>query len=476
MPDLLSVGIDIGTSTTQLVFSRITMENTTGYFSVPKVSIRGKEIVYKSQVHLTPLTTPVRIDGEAVRDIVDQEFRRAGYAPADVDTGAVIITGESARKENAAAVLDKLSRFAGDFVVATAGPDLESIIAGKGSGAWQYSLDNQCTTVNLDVGGGTTNLVLFDCGEAAGKGCLDVGGRLVRLTPELVVERVSPAADRIARAVGVELRPGLPASLEELTRVTDKMADLLAQALWLKPQEPLLRQVQTPESSWLEPPDRPIRRICFSGGVADCIGPELDRPVPYGDIGALLGRSIARGELVRAIPRLQGGETIRATVVGAGAYTTSISGSTIDYAQELFPLKNLPALKLSREEQERCFAGEAGALEEKLRWFLEQSGSDRLVLALPGKRDPGYEELKELAGCLAQAMDRALPPGEPVLVALEQDMAKALGQQLKTRLAGRRRAACIDGIKVEQGDYVDLGRPVMDGLVIPVVVKTLLFG
>lgn len=470
------MGIDIGTSTTQLVFSRITMENAAGYFSVPRVDIVNKEVVYKSRVYLTPLTTPVLIDGEAVRDIVAREFRLAGYTPADVSTGAVIITGESARKENAAAVLEKLSGFAGEFVVSTAGPDLESVIAGKGSGAFQYSLSQSCAAVNLDIGGGTTNMVLFDRGETVSKGCLDIGGRLIRLTPELVVEQVSPAAGEVAAAVGVTLRPGRRTTLEDLTKITDKMADLLAQALYLKPQEPLLRRVRTPESSWLELEGRRISRICFSGGVADCIGREGPEDVPFGDIGVLLGRSIARGQLMASIPAIPGSETIRATVVGAGTYTTTISGSTISCAEELFPIKNVPTLKLSLREQERCFAGERDFLEERLGWFLRQSGSDRLILALPGKGDPDYGELKALAACLAEAMDRALPPGAPVLVVLERDIAKALGTLLRTALAGRRRVACIDGIKVEQGDYVDMGRPVMNGLVVPVVVKTLLFG
>lgn len=476
MPAILSVGIDIGTSTTQLVFSRITMENTVGYFSVPRVDIVDKEVVYKSQVYLTPLTTPVLIDGEAIRKIVAREFHLAGFTPADVDTGAVIITGESARKENAAAVLEKLSCFAGEFVVSTAGPDLESIIAGKGSGAFQYSLAQNCTAANLDIGGGTTNIVLFDRGDVVSKGCLDIGGRLVRLNRELAVEQVSPAAAEVARAVGVRLRPGERTSLEELERVTDKMADLLAQALCLKPQEPLLRKMQTPESTWLEPGGRKISRICLSGGVADCIGWKGSELIPYGDIGVLLGQSIARGMLMASIPCIAGAETIRATVVGAGTYTTSISGSTISYAEELFPIKNVPALKLDLQEQERCFTGEQELLEEKLRWFLTQSASDRLILALPGKEDPDYDELKCLAACLAGAMDRALPPDAPVLVVLEQDIAKALGGLLRTALRGRRKVACIDSVKVEQGDYVDMGRPVLDGLVVPVIVKTLLFG
>ena len=476
MPDILSVGIDIGTSTTQLVFSRITMENTTGYFTVPRISIVDKEVIYKSTVHITPLITPVLIDGEAIRDIVAEEFRLAGFTPADVDTGAVIITGESARKENAAAVLDKLSGFAGEFVVSTAGPDLESIIAGKGSGAFQYSLDNGCRAVNLDIGGGTTNIVLFDNGDTVSKGCLDIGGRLIRLKSDLTVERVSPAAQAVADYVGVTLIPGQRTTLEDLTRITDKMADLLAQAMFLKPQEPLLWQIQTPESSWLELDNRRIDRICFSGGVADCITSDSLDPVPYGDIGILLGRSIAKGMLMASIPSIQGVETIRATVVGAGTYTTSISGSTITYANELFPMKSVPALKLDLPEQARCFSGDHGFLADKIRWFLEQSSSDLLILALPGEGDPSYPQLKALARCLAKGMDAGLPSGAPVLVVLEQDIAKALGILLEEELQGRRKVACIDGIKVEQGDYIDLGRPVMGGLVIPVVVKTLLFG
>lgn len=476
MTNLLSVGIDIGTSTTQLVFSRITMENTSSYFSVPRISIVDKEVIYKSKVFLTPLTTPILIDGEAIRAIVSEEFHRAGFTPADVDTGAVIITGESARKENAAAVLEKLSGFAGEFVVSTAGPDLESIIAGKGSGVYQYTIDNDCTAANLDIGGGTTNIVLFDRGETVATGCLDIGGRLIRLKPDLTVERVSPSAALVGLTVGVSLISGQRTTLSALTRITDKMADLLAQAMFLKPQEPLLRAIQTPESSWLDLSRQKIQHICFSGGVADCIHSNSADLIPYGDIGVLLGRSIAKGQLVQAIPVVQGTETIRATVVGAGTYTTSISGSTITYASELFPLKNTPVLKLNPPEQEACFTGQAGPLMEKITWFLGQSSAARLILALPGKPNPEYEELKRLAATLSEALDRTLPAGAPVLVVLEQDIAKALGILMEKHLTGRRRVACIDGIKVEQGDYIDLGRPVLNGLVIPVVVKTLLFG
>lgn len=476
MSDILSVGIDVGTSTTQLVFSRISMENMSGYFCVPRICIVDKQVIYKSQVHLTPLQSSVLIDGDALRRLVADEFSLAGFTPNDVDTGAVIITGESARKENAAAVLDKLGGFAGEFVVSTAGPDLESIIAGKGSGVFQYTIDNNCTAVNLDIGGGTTNIVFFDNGEVVSKGCFDIGGRLIRLKKDLTVEYVSPSAQIIAQYLNIRLIQGQRTTIQELERVTDKMADLLAQALYVKPQEPLLQQIRTSGSSPFELCGKRINRICFSGGVADCISAPGDDPIPYGDIGVLLGRSIARGALTQAIPTIAGTETIRATVVGAGTYTTTISGSTITYARELFPMKNVPALKLSLEEQTQCFAGQHQPLVQKIKWFLQQSESDRVILALPGVANPEYKEIKTLAHSLCEAADKALPHGEPMLIVLEQDIAKALGILMEKELSGRRKVACIDGIKVEQGDYIDLGRPMHNGLVIPVVVKTLLFG
>ncbi|MGL5085887.1 MAG: ethanolamine ammonia-lyase reactivating factor EutA, partial [Clostridium sp.] len=152
--ELLSVGIDIGTSTTQLVFSKLIIENIASNFTIPRISIVDKEIVYRSDIYFTPLISLTEIDAEGVKDIVDTEYKKSGINKADIKTGAVIITGETARKENANDVLHTLSGFAGDFVVATAGPDLESIISGKGAGAHIYSKEHSTSVVNIDIGGG----------------------------------------------------------------------------------------------------------------------------------------------------------------------------------------------------------------------------------------------------------------------------------------------------------------------------------
>ena len=229
---MLSVGIDIGTSTSQVIFSNLTIENTAGYFSVPSVEIVGKEIIYKSPVYRTPLLDRSLIDGAALKKILEKEYEAAGVSQDQVETGAAIITGESARKENASMVLDELSVFAGDFVVSTAGPDLESVIAGQGSGAWKYSEDNGVVVVNLDIGGGTTNVALFDGGVIGTRGCMDIGGRQVIVDEQRRITYVSPSAAAIAKAFRLSINEGDPADEEVLLEAyLNEMAEVLEEML-----------------------------------------------------------------------------------------------------------------------------------------------------------------------------------------------------------------------------------------------------
>lgn len=474
---LISVGIDIGTSTSQLVFSRLTVENTAGYFSVPSVSIIRKEVFYQSPIYTTPLLDGMRIDGEALERILDQEYMAAGILPGQVETGAVIITGESARKENAGMILERMSRFAGDFVVSTAGPDLEAVIAGQGSGAWQFSEQQGTAVINLDIGGGTTNVVLFDRGQVRMKGSVDIGGGQVRIDENGCLFRISPSASRIGQEYGLRLAEGERLSHETLERLCDGMCQLLEELVGARKPSALLEAVRTAGATpFCLPEDCHVKYLCFSGGVADCIGRQGSDPFPYGDIGMLLGEAIQRSRLLRDFTIIPADQTIRATVIGAGSHTTSISGSTISYAKKLLPMKNVPVLKLSIEEEELCWQGNSENLRKKAAWFLAQNDTAGTALAVRGKYDPGYQEIKSFAKALAAALDPILEPGIPLLFIIEADMAKALGQLVRRELAGSRPVLAVDEIRTEQNDFVDFGRPVMNGLVIPVVVKTLIFG
>ncbi|MBQ3647695.1 MAG: ethanolamine ammonia-lyase reactivating factor EutA [Spirochaetia bacterium] len=475
MSKILSVGIDIGTTTTQVIFSRITIDNTASYFTVPRISVLDKEIVYQSPVFFTPLKQQVFIDGEKVRDIVAGEFQKAGFKPSQVDTGAVIITGEAARKENSKTVLDTLSDFAGDFVVSTAGPDLESVISGKGSGAYQYSIDNLCTVVNLDIGGGTTNIALFDSGKVTGKSCYDIGGRLIRLDKDGTVQYIAPTAQLIADKVGVDIKVGSRTDEAELSKITDMMADILAQSIGLKEATPLAEATRTKTSS-TGTFRQPIERICFSGGVADCIKSTSDDLFAFGDIGILLGRSIRNNPYFAKARRIDASQTIRATVVGAGTYTMNLSGSTIYYSRGIFPIKNTPVYKLPADVEEAMFKGNAEPLIQGLKWFMSQSSSSQVIIAAKGPHNPTFQTLEQAAGCLIKSADAVMGADDALIVISEEDIAKALGIAMNNASDKRRRIASIDSVSVEDGDYLDIGSPLMDGLVVPVIVKTLLFG
>ena len=119
---------------------------------VPRIEITNKEIVYESSIYITPLCDERTIDEKAVHDIIVDEYKKSGFKPEDIDTGAVIITGETARKENARSVLHFMSGMAGDFVVATAGNDLEGVIAGRGAGTSSMSLKRHVVMANVDIG------------------------------------------------------------------------------------------------------------------------------------------------------------------------------------------------------------------------------------------------------------------------------------------------------------------------------------
>ena len=446
---LLSVGLDVGTTSTQLIFSELTIENQAGSFSVPEMAITGRSMIYKSPVHFTPLLDDSHVDGAALRQLVAKEYAAAGIAREEVDTGAVIITGETSRKENAATVLSELSGFAGDFVVATAGPDLESILAAKGAGAVSHSRDTGETLLHMDIGGGTSNLALIRDGTIAATGCLNAGGRLVKYDKHHTITYVSPVLRGLT-----DLTPGQRVTVGQLEALAEILVQALEMAAGLRAVTPLLSRLTTPGTS-MEPPTLPVI-LSFSGGVADCI--DTNHPWDaFGDLGPVLGRAIRRSRLCREKYRL-GRETIRATVIGAGCHSAQLSGSTIFLRNVTLPLKNLPVVRMAPE------CTDPG--EFLRRELSKQEGP--AVIALSGSPKPGYAGIQSLA----QMLLRGIPAG-PVLVCLEQDAAKALGQILALQSPADRPILCIDRVRLTQESYLDIGIPT--GPALPVVVKTLAF-
>ncbi|UHA72520.1 ethanolamine ammonia-lyase reactivating factor EutA [Paenibacillus sp. 481] len=471
---LLSVGIDMGTSTTQLVLSKLHIENLSSSFSVPRLVITDKEVVYRSDICFTPVLADNRIDMHQIQLFVQEQYEKAGISKDDIQTGAVIITGETARKENANEVLLSLSGFAGDFVVATAGPDLESIISAKGAGAHTYSKEHSTSIVNIDIGGGTSNLALFANGELLDTGCLDIGGRLIRVDQgSHQITYIAPKIKQLAARRGLALTVGQHVTPADLEPIIGEMVKLLEESVGLRPLSDYYDTIVTNKGLRL---DQAIACISFSGGVADYIYEEAaDDVFQYGDIGILLGRAIAASPLTQRMTMARAVETIRATVVGAGSHTTEISGSTITYTEESFPIKNIPILKLSLADESGSDDVLARAIADKLNWFKLNNDVQQVAIAIEGKNSPSFQEVQKYARGLYTGMSELLEHKYPLIVIVRHDMAKVLGQTLYALLDYKKDVICLDSVHVDNGDYIDIGKPIADGKVLPVVVKTIVF-
>ena len=446
MDKLLSIGLDVGTTTTQLIVSELQVENKGNAFSVPEMVIGERTLWYQSPVIFTPLISGELVDGEKIAQWVESQYTAAGITKKQVDTGAVIITGETSRKENARAVLNHLSGFAGDFVVATAGPDLESSLSAKGAGATEFSAKTGKTVLHIDIGGGTSNLSYIENGEITATGCLNVGGRLVKLDKNGAITYISPVLEGLC-----DLHLGQIPTPTQLKAVTELLTQALCMAADLTSPTEVLCKLTTKETMGEWTPEK-AEVISFSGGVADCI--ETDRaPFAFGDLGVLLGKAIKESPLCQGSYRL-GEQTIRATVIGAGSHSTRLSGSTVYYDGMELPKKNLPVAVLSIPPTEDAVKNAYAPLD-----------TDTAVLYLSGYCAPSYEQVQILAKTLvAGSGDREL------LVCLEQDMAKALGHAIAL-LAPQKPCLCIDRIPLQRESFLDIGLPI--GPALPVVVKTL---
>ena len=439
------MGVDVGTTSTQMILSKLTAENKASAFAVPKMEITDREVLYRSPVHFTPLSAHNLVDGAALRKLVEREYEKAGITRQMVDTGAVIVTGETSRKENAQTVLTELSDLAGDFVVATAGPDLESILAARGAGAYERSQGKR--VLHMDIGGGTSNLCLIEDGKTLATGCLNVGGRLLKFDEKGRISYRSPVLEGITN-----LEEGNIPTSGQLWELAQSLTAALEMAAGLRPATDILCKLITRENEkvW-QIPQGVIPS--FSGGVADCIAKDYD-DLQFGDFGPVLGRAIRESKLCRGEYFL-GQETIRATVIGAGCHSVQLSGSTVFYQNITFPLKNLPVAVTAYPQTA-----------EAVKAALQTQEADGVALAISGTSVPAYAQVRELAQILAEGFG-----SRPVLVCLEADYAKALGHALKLLLPKDAPCLCMDGLYLDMGSYLDVGEPV--GPALPVVIKTL---
>jgi ethanolamine utilization protein EutA len=470
---LVSVGIDIGSSGTQVIFSRVHMRRlaedlTSRYFVVQR------ETLHQSPVALTPYQSEERIDERAVGDIIDRAYEEAGIHPDQIDTGAVILTGEALRRDNAKAIAEVLAEMGGEFVCATAGHHMESLLAAYGSGAARASHDLQRPVLNVDIGGGTTKLALVENGRVVHTAAIHIGGRLAVVEGGKLA-RLDPAGKQLAKNAGVDWSLGGKATEEDLDRVTEWMADALVAALTVdSPPQPV-------DALWLTEPLEPVEGIAgvmVSGGVGEYVYGREERD--FGDLGQRLGHALRRrldaGKLPYAL--LPAGECIRATAIGASEYSVQLSGNTVYVSNPgtLLPRKNLQVLQ---PDVALDSAIDAARVTQAIRRHFEAfdltEGEAEVALAFRWQGPPSYPRIAALARGIVEALPMTLLEARPIYLVLDGDIAHSLGALMKEEWTIASDVLVIDGVSLWDFDYVDLGRVRMPSYTVPVTIKSLVF-
>ncbi len=469
----VSIGLDIGSSGTQVAFSRLLMRGPGEPAALRRIA-KSRETIYMSPVALTPFRPDHTIDIEKLRDILDAAYNASGVTPDDIETGAIILTGEAAKRHNARTILDALSEESGELVCAAAGHHMEAMLAAHGSGAVRISREKQARILNVDIGGGTTKLAICDDGRVTAVAALAIGGRQLVIDRQDRITRLDEPAVLHARHAGLDWRLGETISPAERHRVAAVMADDLAAVLnGARPADP--------DTLWLTDAIADFGRIdavLCSGGVAEYIYGHEKRD--FGDLGRALGHAIRKLFDDGAIgwPLLPAQDCIRATVLGASEYSMQMSGqtSTITSHADLLPRRNLQVLYPPFDFAHEVSASALGEAIRRHRDAFDLGDADRdFACAFRWRGEPSHQRLRAFAEGIAGGLADRIAARLPLYIMLEGDAALMLGAILRQELGVTSEILVIDGIVLRDFDFVDIGRMRVPSNMVPVTIKTLLF-
>jgi len=473
---LKSVGITIGSSTSHLMFSELTVRRRDSRAS--RFEITEREVLYRSPIMFTPYLAGVSVDTEKLHNFLMRSYEDAGITPHSVDTGAVIITGYAARKDNAHAIVHLFSQWAGKFVCATAGPNLETMMAAYGSGAVKWSKDARKTVMNIDIGGGTAKIAIIKDGTIVETASLFVGSRVVARDKAGQLARTEESGVWAAKELGIELKMGAALAVADQRAIAELLAKSLLELIERKELSGFTHKLM--ESSPLRYREN-IDVVMFSGGVAEYIyGHEQD---DFGDLGPCLGETIRQQVSAPGFGMAleEPEERIRATVMGAAQYSLQVSGNTIFLSHgSVLPQRNLQVIKVCLEQRKPTAEDIASSVRNALGRYdfdsLEAAGPVAFSIVIPPEAPVGPALLRSLTqGILSIRDDRSAGSHHPLVLIFEIDIANLVGTILAEKSGPDQHIICVDGIEVGALDYVDIGTEIQSSRTVPVVVKNLVF-
>lgn len=472
---LVSVGIDVGSSGTQILFSRMHLRRQAVDLS-SRYLVVSRETWFESPVSLTPYRSDTEIDDRALGAIVDDAYNSAGVHPDDIDTGVVILTGEALRRQNSERITRILSEKCGELVCATAGHHMEALLAAHGSGAAQASHDSKQRVLNIDIGGGTTKLTVLDQGKPISTAAIHIGGRLLAVDDNGRLDRLDPAGATHAARAGFSWKLGAKVTSSDLDKVAASMADDLIAALTGQPAPKSVMDLYlTDPITELDA----ITSMVFSGGVAEFVYKRESRD--FGDLGLRLGHAIRQRVDEGRLPwkLLEDSRGIRATALGASEYTAQLSGNTgyISNESALLPKRNVQTLRPEFDFSTPRI--DVTALSRAIRQHIitfDMEGSDAdLVLAFHWEGSPEYGRVAALAAGIREGAAERIDRGKAIYVILDADIAMNLGASLKEEFELKNEILVIDGVALWDFDYIDLGKMRQPSGTVPVTIKSLVF-
>ena len=470
MFSLKSVGIDIGSSTSHLVFSRLTLRREGASLS-GRFKVTERAVLYRSSIMLTPYLSGTTIDTDKVKQFIEGAYRDAGLRPEDVDTGAVIITGEALKKENAQPIVKFFAKYSGKFICAAAGHNHEALLAAYGCGAVDLSKSEHKTVLNVDMGGGTTKFSLIEDGIVTQTASINVGARLIAFDESNVVTRIEDAGRMLMKELGHTVELGKNLTKKQKEDFAAYMAQILFEVIEQGPNSSMAKQLMVTKPFANYRGLDQIDHIVFSGGVSEHVY-DRDRTA-YGDVGPVLGKNM-RGYLKKLPKEIlrEPIEGIRATVIGAGEYTIQASGNTSYISNpKALPVFGLKVIQVAIRQDEPV----REALTQALAKFDLPRFTSGLALSLSLDGQPDYQSVRKVAEGVAEVLKNADDAKCPLYLTMDLDVAKSLGGILKEEIGITRDVIAVDGIEVGDLDYVDIGESMGITEVIPVTVKSLMF-
>ncbi|MGY5857752.1 MAG: ethanolamine ammonia-lyase reactivating factor EutA [Candidatus Thorarchaeota archaeon] len=468
---MLSVGIDIGSSTSHLVFSRLVLSRERSFTNpTNRFQLIDREIVYESEIIFTPLLDRYTIDIEAIVEFCKEEYRKAGITPEEVETGAVIVTGETAKKKNADEIVLRLSSESGKFVSASAGPNYESVLGAMGSGIVDISLETRQTILHADIGGGTSNLAIASNGHIHSTACSNVGGRLLGIDNDFKIWRIDEPTNFLMQELGVSYKIGDIIPEEDARTIAREYATALVEVMQGPAESKIAKELMMTDDLDFS---IPIDAVSFSGGVAELIYGSEQR---FDDIGVYLAKEIKSliDELGWSIVEPE--NKIRATVIGAGAFTLSVSGSTCYFDKSIeFPIKNIPIIPVNVTTENY----RTGIVEKEIaRAFTKYDmveGEDVVGLYFKDSLFRSYIWLQEFVKSVENALPKSIASKKMTVLLFETDIGKMVGLMVRRETSIQHNLICLDELFLEEGDWIDIGEPLLSGPAFPVTVKSLVF-